>query len=207
MTHRMTTSASLTVAFEFGLGASIAVGRDDGHGGVQILDVKWVPERGHGEHAVPEVLGMLNDLSLGPKAVRRWVCNRGPGSYSGLRVAFATIKGFLHGRTDAEWIAVDPIAALVAAAPADDGAVAYPLANQWAYVPFQNRRPASAWTYVAKDDPRIASALRPEHVAFDAAFLLRASLKASEAECLRKPEQWLLATPDYGTATQFKKAF
>ena len=200
-------SPSLTLALEFGLGGSLALGRSDGRGGIEILDTKRIAERRHGECAVPEVLAMLKELNVGPSAIGRWVCNRGPGSYSGLRVAFATIKGFLHGRQGVEWVAVDPIAALVAAAPTDDGHVAYPLASQWAYVPFQNRKAASAWTYVAKDDARVNDAVRPETVGFDAAFLLRASLKASEAERLRKPEEWLVATPDYGAATTFKKAF
>lgn len=203
----MTVRPSLSLAFEFGLGGSLALGRADGRGGIDVLDVRQLPERRHGECAVPEVLAMLKDLNVGPAAIGRWICNRGPGSYSGLRVAFATIKGFLHGRTDAEWVAVDPIRALVAAAPTDDGHVAYPLASQWAFVPFQKRKPAAAWTYVPKDDPRLSQAVRPETVGFDASFLLRASLEATEPERLREPEAWLLATPDYGAATTFKKAF
>jgi tRNA A37 threonylcarbamoyladenosine modification protein TsaB len=206
----MTRDVTFRLALEFGLGASLALGRDDGRGGVEVLTTRALPERRHGELAVPAILAMLKELDLGPKAIRVWVTNRGPGSYSGLRVAYATLKGFLHGRKDAEWVAVDPIAAIASAAPVADGHVTYPLGpQQVAWAVFRNRKIVDRWSVLPIADPRRAGALGPDAVDFDASLLLRASAAedAGVADHWRTPAEWNAAVPDYGVATAFKKAF
>mgnify|MGYP005850355029 CR=1 FL=1 len=203
----MTRDVTFRMALEFGIGASLALGRDDGHGGIEVLTTRDLPERKHGELAVPAILAMLKELDLGPKAIDVWVTNRGPGSYSGLRVAYATLKGFLFGRKAAEWVAVDPLAAMAAAAPTKDGHVAYPLGQQQvAWAPYQNRQLVGRWSAIRADDPRRSGAVAPETVHFDAAFLLRASV-GNAVERWRTPDEWNATVPDYGVATAFKKAF
>ncbi|MCM8776190.1 MAG: tRNA (adenosine(37)-N6)-threonylcarbamoyltransferase complex dimerization subunit type 1 TsaB [Candidatus Omnitrophica bacterium] len=52
----------------------------------------------HGEHLVPVIRGLLKIRKLSIKNIHTFVIDRGPGSFTGLRIGFATLKGFLAAK-------------------------------------------------------------------------------------------------------------
>jgi tRNA threonylcarbamoyladenosine biosynthesis protein TsaB len=81
--------------------ASIAFAR----GEEIIAEVEQELERAHGERLVPLLDELTRAHGIEPEAVRRWIVGIGPGSFTGVRIAVATVKGIALA-TDAEVVGV-----------------------------------------------------------------------------------------------------
>ena len=47
----------------------------------------------HSERLMPSIAGLLGDAGIGVEAIDLFVCARGPGSFTGLRIGMSTAKG------------------------------------------------------------------------------------------------------------------
>jgi tRNA threonylcarbamoyl adenosine modification protein YeaZ len=92
----------------------VALGRLDGS---LVAERTWTAGYRHGETLLPAVAGLLDERGLGRTAVAGVVVGTGPGTFSGLRVGFATAKGLAHG-LGCPIVAVPSGEALLAAAAA-----------------------------------------------------------------------------------------
>jgi tRNA threonylcarbamoyladenosine biosynthesis protein TsaB len=54
---------------------------------------RWKAEKGHAERLIEELDSLLEKLSISMKALDGFAVTIGPGSFSGLRVGLATVKG------------------------------------------------------------------------------------------------------------------
>jgi len=54
---------------------------------------RWKTEKGHAERLIEELDRLLEELSISMKALDGFAVTIGPGSFSGLRVGLATVKG------------------------------------------------------------------------------------------------------------------
>ena len=73
-------------------------------------------KRGHGPGLIDDIDGVLTDAGLSLEEVEAFVCGLGPGSFTGLRIALATLKG-LAMATGRPLYGVRTTAALRAAIP------------------------------------------------------------------------------------------
>jgi len=70
--------------------AVVAVGR-----GARTLAVRHEPApRAYDEGLLPRIASALHEASVEPRELDAVACGRGPGSFTGLRIALATAKGF-----------------------------------------------------------------------------------------------------------------
>ncbi len=74
----------------------------------------------HGESLLPLLDKALARAGLTPRAITRWAVGVGPGSFTGTRIAVATVKGILLA-TGAEVVAVDAFDAVGAGLDAGEG--------------------------------------------------------------------------------------
>jgi tRNA threonylcarbamoyladenosine biosynthesis protein TsaB len=72
--------------------AGIAVGRDR-----QVLVDLSLPGRRHAAALLPGVIGALQIVGATLADVTRVLCSDGPGSFTGLRIGFATVQGIVRG--------------------------------------------------------------------------------------------------------------
>lgn len=112
---------TLTVALDTATDvASIAVGRD----GDVVIELT-LPGRRHAAALLPGVVGALRLIGATLGDVDRVLCSDGPGSFTGLRIGFATAQGIVRGRDD---VSVGTLPSLLAlawtAAPWAGGPVA-----------------------------------------------------------------------------------
>ncbi len=88
-------------------------------------------KRGHGPGLIDDIDGVLTDAGIALAEVEAFVCGLGPGSFTGLRIALATLKGLamacgrpLYGaRTTAALMAAMPGRRVVAALDARRGEI------------------------------------------------------------------------------------
>jgi tRNA threonylcarbamoyladenosine biosynthesis protein TsaB len=88
--------------------ASIAVGR-----GRQLLVEVSLPGRRHAAALLPGVVGALEMAGATLGDVTRVLCSDGPGSFTGLRIGWATVQGIVRGN---EAVTVGTLPSLLAAA-------------------------------------------------------------------------------------------
>lgn len=101
----MTLTVALDTATEV---AAIAVGRD----GQVVVEVS-LPGRRHAAALLPGVIGALQAAGASLADVSRVLCSDGPGSFTGLRIGFATVQGIVRGN---EAVTVGTLPSLLATA-------------------------------------------------------------------------------------------
>jgi tRNA threonylcarbamoyladenosine biosynthesis protein TsaB len=100
---------TLTVALDTATDvASIAVGR-----GRQLMVEVSLPGRRHAAALLPGVVGALQMTGASLGDVTRVLCSDGPGSFTGLRIGFATVQGIVRGN---EAVTVGTLPSLLASA-------------------------------------------------------------------------------------------
>ena len=67
------------------------------HEGAEIIERELRPDAAHGSDLMPAIDSLMKEASLTPSQLTRVVVGRGPGSYTGLRVAAATALGLARG--------------------------------------------------------------------------------------------------------------
>jgi tRNA threonylcarbamoyladenosine biosynthesis protein TsaB len=97
--------------------ASVALAR-----GEEVLAADSEPRHAGGRELLALVDGVLARAGASPQEVGGWVALRGPGSFTGLRIACATVLGLAQA-TGARATAVSTLEALALAAPAGAGTV------------------------------------------------------------------------------------
>jgi tRNA threonylcarbamoyladenosine biosynthesis protein TsaB len=112
---------SLTVAFDTATDvASIAIG--DGR---EVWAELTVPGRRHAAVLLPSIMALLGTVGARLADVTRVLCADGPGSFTGLRIGFATAQGIVRAGGDVS-VGTSPSLMLMAwaAAPWSNGPVA-----------------------------------------------------------------------------------
>lgn len=102
-----------------GLEGSVALRLPDGRTCERRLDVAG---RRHAQTLVAELQAVLQTAGLAPADVRLIAVSHGPGSFTGLRVGIVCAKTFAYA-TGCAVVAVDTLAAVAEAAPADVSAL------------------------------------------------------------------------------------
>lgn len=82
-------------------------------------------DRTHASKTIPSILEMLSEIGAATSDVRRIVVGDGPGSFTGVRIGFATAFGYRNAKPDVDLLAVPSLAGLaLGASYSCDGPVA-----------------------------------------------------------------------------------
>jgi tRNA threonylcarbamoyladenosine biosynthesis protein TsaB len=110
---------------------------------VVVASRQWESERNHSVRTVPEIQALLRDHGLRPETLAAIAVGRGPGSYTGVRIA-VTVAKTLAWAWDKPLIGVSSLEALAFGAM-DDPAWAPADGTVW-WVPVLNARRGRAYT-------------------------------------------------------------
>lgn len=132
---------------------SVALYDDDG----QLLgEAEERVSNAHGESLLPMIDRVFRAANAKPTDVARWCVGLGPGSFTGTRIAVATVKGIVLA-TGAEVVGVSSLEAMLAVADAADVAVVDAIRGE-VYVQAKDRepsciRPEDFRTWLGSADP------------------------------------------------------
>jgi tRNA threonylcarbamoyladenosine biosynthesis protein TsaB len=127
-----------------------------------LAEISTFDERVHSERLLPAIDQLLRIAELSLEQIEAFAVSIGPGSFTGLRIGLATVKGLAHG-SDRPAVAVPSLAALTLAAAGAAGPVAALL----------DARRDEVYAVCLEGPGEIGSPLVPEAV-FDAAELAAA---------------------------------
>ncbi len=78
---------------------TLAIHKATPHGDLELIASKTLTETGdHSESFIPKLELTLKENRLSLSQIHRFITSSGPGSFTGLRVAFASLKALAYGR-------------------------------------------------------------------------------------------------------------
>lgn len=108
----------------------------------------------HSERLVPTVLELCKDAGITTQEVELLACTRGPGSFTGLRIGMAALKGMAYG-LEKPLVSVSTMEVLANCVPCFDGAVVTVMdakKQRWYLAVFEKKTSAPATRIMADTD-------------------------------------------------------
>ena len=108
----------------------------------------------HSERLVPTVMELCKDAGITTKDIELLACTRGPGSFTGLRIGMAALKGMAYG-LEKPLVSVSTMEVLANCVPCFDGAVVTVMdakKQRWYLAAFEKKTESPATRILADTD-------------------------------------------------------